>query len=295
MEAGEGTTGRSKRPVRIDEVSNRFDRSLSADRALPATADGAGCGPAPVQDSKRERLAQLRALRERGIISEAAFRAQRRMQGDSPAPSPGPSKLATAPAPHKTRWRRRLLLGLVFLNIAGLGLVGLNVVKSLHRGAFVTAAMAGALTAEVGPNPENVHALGEAFRLGPYTYTVTGHQTATALDNHFSPVQAGQGNEYLIVTFSIRNDSTKSRVMSTDAFKLQDANGAVYAACSQGAAVPRTALTQGDLLLTEIQPGIMKVLAVAFEVPANSLKPPVKLLVFEQDLLGSREAIVYLQ
>lgn len=248
-----------------------------------------------MQDPKRERLAQLRALRERGIISEEAFRAQRRMQGDRPVPSPGPSKLATAPAPHKARWGRRLSLGLVLLNVAGLGVVGSNVVKSFQRGAAVTATVAGALAPKVDSNPENVHPLGEAFRLGPYTYTITGHQTATALDNQFSPVHAAQGDEYLIVTFSIRNDSTKSRVASTDAFKLQDANGAVYAACSQGAAVPRTELTKGDLLLTEIQPGITKVLAAAFEVPAASLKPPVKLLVFEQDLLGGREATVYLQ
>jgi hypothetical protein len=99
----------------------------------------------------------------------------------------------------------------------------------------------------------------------------------------------------VIVTFSICNDSSKSRVVSTEAFVLEDANGAVYRACSQGGAVPRTPLTQGDLWLTEVQPGITKKLAAAFEVPASSLKPPLQLRVFEQGLLGGREAIVCLQ
>ena len=149
--------------------------------------------------------------------------------------------------------------------------------------------------ARVDPNPKSVYTLGDAFRLGPYTYTIAGYRTATALEWQFSPVPVRPGSEYAIVTFSIRNDSTKPRVVSTEAFKLQDASGQAYEACSQGAAVPRSELTKGDLWLTEIRPGVTKVLAAAFEVPAGSLKPPVRLLVLEQGLLGNRQAMVYLK
>jgi hypothetical protein len=293
MEAGKGTTGGSKRLVRIDEVS-RFTRALVADRALPPAPGGTDCGPSPAEDPKRKRLAQLRTLRERGIISEKAFRAQRRMQGDSPAPLSGPP---TSPTPLPQRKTRRwwIAVGPVLLIVAGLGVARLKVLQSLSHGAVAAAALAAALTANVDPHPQNVYARGKAFRLGSYTYTIAGHQIATALGSQFSPVRASEGNEYVIVNFSICNESAKARVVSTDVFVLEDANGAVYRACSQGAAAPRTPLTKGDLWLTEIQPGTTKELAAAFEVPANSLKPPVKLLVFDQGLLGSREAVVYLQ
>jgi hypothetical protein len=294
MEAGKGTTGGSKRLVRIDEVS-RFARPLSADRALPPAPGGTDCGPSPAQDPKRKRLAQLRALRERGIISEKAFRAQRRIQGDSPARLSGPPALSSTPLPRRKTRRWWIAVSPVLLIIAGFGVGRLKVLQSLSHGAVAAAALAAALTANVDPHPQNAYALGKAFRLGTYTYTIAGHQIVATLDSQFSPVRASEGNEYVIVNFSICNDSAKARVVSTEAFVLEDANGAVYRACSQGAAAPRTPLTKGDLWLTEVQPGVTKELAAAFEVPANSLKPPVKLLVFEQGLLGSREAIVYLQ
>jgi hypothetical protein len=239
-------------------------------------------------------LAQLNAFRERGIISEESFRAQRRMQGDHSNPPPVPSEPAGVLPPRMRRWRW-IVPGFVVLNLAGLGVVGLKVLPPLQRGATMAAAMAVAgarAAAKVAPSPGNVYAPGNAFRLGPYTYTITGHQTAATLDGRFSPASANPGYEYLIVTFSVRNDSTKPRVFSTDAFKLQDADGALYAACCQGAAVPRTELTRGDLLLTEIHPGATKRLAAAFEVPAASLMPAFKLLVFAQDLLGTHEATV---
>jgi Domain of unknown function (DUF4352) len=297
MEGGKGTTGSSKGFIRTDEacLNHRSAQTPNTSRNLPEPADSAASRPSPEQDPKRRRLALLRTFRERGIISDQAFRAQSRMQGAGSARLPGPSKLATPPSRRKTRWWRWMLPGLVLLNVAGWGVVGLKSLKQSDRSAAVAAALADTLRPKVDPNLANVHALGKAFRLGPYTYTIAGCKTAATLGDQFSPMRANQGDEYVVVTFSIRNDSTKPRVASIEAFRLQDANGAVYAACSQGAAVPRTQLTRGDLLLTEIQPGITKALAAAFEVPVASLKPPLKLLVFEQDLLGGHEATVYLQ
>lgn len=294
METGKRPTGASKRFVRIDEVS-RFVRIPHADRTLPASVAGTDPGPSPEQDPKRKRLAQLIALRERGIISEKAFCVQRRMQGDRRTRSPGGPPAPRTPLPRRKTRRWWIAVGPVLLIVASFGLVRLNVFPSLGRGGVAVAATVAAVpTADVHPHPQNVYALGKAFQLGPYTYTIAGYATAAALGERFSPVRASDGNEFVIVTFSICNDSSKSRVASTEGFVLEDARGAVYRACSQGGAAPRTPLTRGDLWLTEIQPGITKELAAAFEVPANSLKPPLKLLVFEQGLLGSREAIVYL-
>jgi hypothetical protein len=293
MEAGEGTTGASKRVIRIGEVS-RFARTARDHQTLPAAPGETGPGSSPEQDPKRRRLAQLNAFRERGIISEESFRAQTRMQGAHSKPSIVPSEPSPVLPRRTRRWRWRWVVpGFVVLNLAGLGVVGFRVLPPLQSGALMAATMAGTQAAPASPG--NVYAPGNAFRLGPYTYTITGRQTAATLDGRFSPASANPGDEYLIVTFSVRNDSAKPRVFSTDAFKLQDANGALYAACGQGAAVPRTELTRGDLLLTEIQPGATKRVAAAFEVPAVSVTPPFKLLVFEQDLLGTHEATVDLR
>ncbi|MBV9999292.1 MAG: DUF4352 domain-containing protein [Verrucomicrobia bacterium] len=295
MEAGDGTTGRSKRFIRIGEVS-RFSELVSAGQPLPVDANGTGEDKLSAkQDPKEKRLAQIGVFRERGIISEESFRAQRRMQGDGSSPSIEASNPAPVVPGRKNRWRR-IALGVVLLNIAGLGVAGFGVLQAFHRGDGAAATTVGTPAAmKVTPLQDPVYALGKAFRLGPYTYTVTGHQTTATLDEgRFSPVSANPGDEYFVVTFSVRNDSVKPRVFSIDGFKLQDANGALYAACSQGAAVPRTELTKGDLLLTEIQPAATKMLAAAFEVPAASLAPPLKLLLFERDLLGTHEATVYL-
>ena len=284
------------RPVRIDEVRSRPLALPPVAGATPADAvDGIGSGPSvPDHADKQRRLAQLTAFRDRGIISDQAFRGQRRMQGGSPAPLPGPSGPATPLLSPPRRRRRWMLLGLACLNLAGFGLFGLNALKPSSRAAPVSGAAADPAV-KVHPDAENVYLLNELFQAGPYSYTITGFETTTALGNQFSPMHAGEGNEYLVVTFSVRNDSTRPRVVSTDAFVLEDANGAVYRTCSQGAASPRSPLTRGDVWLPEIQPGSTKALAAAFEVPQNSLQPPVKLLILEQGPSGSREATVYLR
>lgn len=285
MQAGDGTPRASRRFVRIGEVS-RFRERISADRTLPAGVNGTEDKPSARPDRQEGRLVQLNAFREPGISSEGSFRARRQRQGQGPGPLVEPSAPAPVVPRRKNRWRR-IALGLILLNAAGFG-----VSRSFHHGVAAAGAPA-AINAT--PRPDHVYALGNAFRLGPYTYTITGSQTDATLDSRFSPVAANPGGDYFIVNFSVRNDSAKPRIFSTDGFKLQDADGALYAACSQGAAVPRSALTKGDLLLTEIQPAATKVLAAAFEVPAASLMPPLKLLLFERDLLGTHEATVYLQ
>jgi hypothetical protein len=188
METGKGPTGTPKRFVRIDEVS-RFARAPHVDRALPAPVDGTDCGPSPEQDPKQKRLAQLRALRERGIISEKAVRAQRRMQGDSPAPLLSGPPASPAPLPRRETRRWWIAAGPILLIVAGFGIGGLNVFQSLSHAAVAAATLASAFTANVDPHPpasaltvnvdphpQNVYALGKAFRLGPYTYAIVGYR-----------------------------------------------------------------------------------------------------------------------
>ena len=235
MEGGKGKTGTSKKLIRIDEAGlHPSAQTLNTGRNLPETAASAASGPPPDQDPKGRRLAVLRTFRERGIISDQAFRAQSRIQVVRSARLPEPATLPPLPKMRRWRW---MLLGLILLNIAGLGVVGLEALrlKPSNHGAAVAATP----RPKVDSNPENVYALGKAFRLGPYTYTIAGYQTAATLGDQFSPMRANKGDEYAVVTFSIRNDSTKARVVSTEAFVLEDANGAVYRACSQGAAAPR--------------------------------------------------------
>lgn len=296
MAEAEYSADGSQRAIRIDEVgSNGCARMPGAHRDLPKLLNDAGCGPVPAEnDPKSSRLAQLSGFRERGIISEQAFRAQRRMQGGSHAGSPGPAKPATPPPGRQAGRRWQLVLGCIALLIVALAVVWSQALKPLYRGPR-PAAFAGATVPKSKAGSPAVYSLGKAFRLGPYTYTVTGCETAVALGSEFNPMRPNPGNEYVIVTFSVRNDSTKPRVVSTDPLKLADADGAVYTACGQGAAAPRTELTRHDIWLTEVRPGSTKTLAAAFEVPVTALKPPIKLFVFDQGLLGSGEAIVDLQ
>jgi hypothetical protein len=185
------------------------------------------------------------------------------------------------------------VLGIVLLVAAGAGIIGFRALKPANHAA--PANLVSELTAEVESNPEDVYALGKAFRLGLYTYTIAGYQTATTLGGQFKPVTAGQGAEYVVVTFTVRNDSIRAREVSSEGLRIQDANGVAYGPSRQATAILRPSLEESDNWLTDIEPGITKVLAIAFEVPVASLDKPLKLIIPEQGPFATRQATVYLK
>jgi hypothetical protein len=295
MQVGEETKGALKRPGQIDEVGAGQSASLlHVDRKLPEAVDGAAC-ELPLTEVKLKHLGVLCSLRERNIISDRAFLIQRRMlYRASLPPYLPPSSEFVGPTPaRRPRWWWRAL-GVVLPIAAGLGVIGFRTLKPASR-AVTPANLVSELAAEVDSNPEDVYTLGKAFRLGLYTYTIAGCQTATTLGGRFKPVSAGQGAEYVVVTFTVRNDSIRARELSTADLKIEDANGVTYGPSRPAAALLRPSLDEGDNWLTDIEPGATKVVAVAFEIPEDSLKKPLKLIIPEQGPFASRQASIALK
>jgi hypothetical protein len=295
MQVGEETRGALKRPDRIDEMSaGQPGPLLHVDRKLPEAVGGAAC-ELTLTEMQLKQLAVLCSLRERNIISDRAFLIQRRMLywASQPPPIP-PSPVFDEPPPanHSRRWW--MALGIVLPITAALGLIGF---RTLHPASRIAtpANLVSELAAEVDSDPEDVYTLGKPFRLGLYTYTIAGFQTAATLGGQFNPISAGQGAEYVVVTFTVRNDSIRARELSTADLKIEDASGVAY-----GPSRPATVLLQPSPeesadWLTDIEPGATKVLAVAFEIPKDSLEKPLKLIIPEQGPFASRQASVPLK
>jgi hypothetical protein len=295
MQVGEDIKGALKRPDRIDGMgAGQSAALLHADLKLPETVDGAA-RELPLTEAKLKHLAVLCSLRERNIISDRAFLIQRRMlyRASLPPSLPAPSGF-DGPAPGRCpRWRWKAL-GIVLPIAAGLGFVGFRTLQPASH-ATIPASLVSELAAEVDSNPEDVYTLGKAFRLGLYTYTIAGCQTATTLGGQFNPISAGAGVEYVVVTFTVRNDSIRARGLSTADLKIEDASGVTYGPSRPAAALLQPSLEGSDNWLTDIDPGVTKVLAVAFEIPEASLKNPLKLIIPEQGPFASRQASVFLK
>lgn len=294
MQVGEGTRGALKEVDRTDEMGTRQPTQLlRVDRKPPEAADSAGCGLS-LTEGQSKHLAVLCSLRERNFISDHAFVIQRRMlYRASLPPIPPPATPVEPPVPHRSHWAWRAL-GIVLPVIAGLGFIGFRTLEPVSPVANPPDPVSD-LAAEVDSDPGDVYTVGKAFRLGLYTYTIAGCEATDTLGGQFKPINASRGTEFVVITFTVRNDSVRPRELSTADLKVEDANGVTYGPSQQAASVLRPSFGDGDNWLTDIQPGVTKVMAVAFEVPDASLKTPVKLIIPEQGPFVGRQASVYLK
>lgn len=293
VEVGEQTKGALGRPDRIKGMNlGHPAQLLHADRKLPEVVNGTS-RELSLTETRLQHLAVLCSLRERNLISDRAFLIQRRMlyRACLPPALPPPPSLEKSPPVNRHGWLK--LLSIVLLLTAGLGIFRFRTLQPADHGAAPANAPS-ETAAAVAAHADDDYTLGTAFRLGLYIYTVAGVQTATTLGGQFKPVSAAPGAEYLIVTFTVRNDSIRARELSTADLKVEDANGVTYGPSREAAAVLRPSSEESDSWLTDIEPGVTKVLAVAFEIPEASLKMPLKLIVPEQGPVASRQASVVL-
>jgi hypothetical protein len=232
-------------------------------------------------------IARLVAFRDRGVISERAFLVQqRRLTGVTAL------RLPVAPARKKKRhWRKALVITVLLL--VGLAILGLKAPQS--RGQRSTAAdPVPTPTASTGSKGDDVYPLGKAFQLGEYTYTITGCKTAATLGEAFGRIRSGPGATYVVVTFSVRNESKRTRAVPTDDLKLEDAKGIIYRNCRDATTALWASGNENDVFLNEVPPGTTTRSVSAFEVQVASLKQPIKLVIPEVGLFASGTAVVYL-
>lgn len=128
--------------------------------------------------------------------------------------------------------------------------------------------------------------LDEEFKLGEFTYKVKQVTTYTAIGSGYAEKRASEGARFVVVEFTIRNDSNATATVLTDDFRIVDAQGREFRPSSEG----NTALAMSgkkDLFLSELHPGLTKTMATAFEMPDAAAKGVFTLVIPEKGLLGA--------
>lgn len=128
--------------------------------------------------------------------------------------------------------------------------------------------------------------LGEAFKLGDFTYTVKDVTSFTSVGTGLAEKHASEGARFVVVEFTIQNDTKSTATVMTDDFRIVDAQGREFRPSSEA----NTALVMSggkDLGLTELQPGLKKKISTAFEMPDAAAKGAFTLVIPEKGLLGT--------
>ena len=121
--------------------------------------------------------------------------------------------------------------------------------------------------------------IGHLFTLGEFTYRIVRMQREKAIGTSIYDVtQASPNASFIIIYFTIRNDSSETKVVLSDDFRLVDYKGRKFQPSST--ATTRIAMSTGnDWILRELQPGIDKAAATAFEVPDDAINSDLTLIV----------------
>ena len=136
--------------------------------------------------------------------------------------------------------------------------------------------------------------VGETFSLGKFAYMVDSVETAGAVGSSVTEETPGQGATFVIVHFVIRNDGKKTETVLTNDFQIEDAQGRTFRRSSAATTAYATA-NDGDLILSELQPGVQKPAATVFEVPEGVVKQPFDIVVPEKGFLKQGKAVVEVQ
>ena len=151
------------------------------------------------------------------------------------------------------------------------------------------------ITSVTMPSPTpaaNRYKIGEQFKLGDYTYKVIKIVTASRLGNQFVREVAGQDEKFVVVYFTIRNDSNKTQTVMADDFQIIDAQGRQFSTDSEASTALLMSGVSKDFLIRQIQPSLTKNAVTVFRVPADAISGPMTLAVPEKGLFSSGKATV---
>lgn len=137
--------------------------------------------------------------------------------------------------------------------------------------------------------------VGDGFRLGDFSYWIDEVKKRRCVGRVYSRTCASGGAIFVIVRFTIRNNSKRTRSALTDDFVLLDGHGNRYDASSDATTELVMSGRSKSFLLTQLHPGITKEGVTAFEVPMEVWDEGAVLEVPEKGLLGSRKATVRLR
>jgi hypothetical protein len=119
--------------------------------------------------------------------------------------------------------------------------------------------------------------LGHPFTLGDYTYIVTKFEATRKIGEKYHNKEAQHGGKFLIIYYSIRNNSKKTATVISNDFEVIDDHGRSFSPYSGG-----SLYLDSDFLLSQLQPGLTKSTAIVFEMPEDAFAGSLKLVIPEK-------------
>ena len=135
----------------------------------------------------------------------------------------------------------------------------------------------------------------ELFSLGQYSYIISDVTVVNSISDGFTVTRPPGGAKYVAAYYRIRNDgNTTTTVLSSD-FKLDDGRGRMYSASSEAETALIFAGVDGDLIISQLQPGVWHKSVTAFLVPEEVAEGKFDIVIPEKGLFGTSEARIRLQ
>jgi len=142
--------------------------------------------------------------------------------------------------------------------------------------------------------PQRTFSLGEAFRLGSFSYQFTRVETRRTLGNRMFQKQASAGAVFVLVHYTELNEGSETATVLSGTMELQDARNRTFRSSSE--AMTTLAMSgQNDLIASELQPGLQRDAVVAFELPEDAAQGQMTLVIPERGLFNTGQARVSLQ
>jgi len=117
-------------------------------------------------------------------------------------------------------------------------------------------------------NIEGEHSfkIGDKFDVGDYTYCVSKVSAKNSIGNEMFGKKASEDAIFVIVSYSIRNNTNKTQTVLANDFKLIDARGREFASSSEASSAYGMSGGNNEFIVSQLQPGITKKTATVFEI-----------------------------
>lgn len=140
--------------------------------------------------------------------------------------------------------------------------------------------------------PKSDYLIGQEFVLGDYKYVIKGFKTYRQI-GRFLTARASKGALFLVISYTIENNTDESQVVLSDDFVIQDSLGRKFKPSSD----VNTALLEGedkDFILSELQPGIPRRMNQGFEIPEKAIADKLTLIIPKKGIFSSKEVKIIL-
>jgi len=143
-------------------------------------------------------------------------------------------------------------------------------------------------------NSGNQREQGQTFRLGNFSYTIGRCFYRNSIGpSGFETFPSGNAL-FVVVRYTILNETNGTQTVASDDFKLRDAKGRVYSPAAKALTALIMSESNKDFILSELQPGVEHQTATAFEIPHDATIGGLVLMVPEKGLFSSSKVEIVL-